>query len=149
MTSSDAELTRLLGDARTWAAQDPDPATAAALTDLVRLADDGAAAARRPAVPNCSVPLKLSASSWRAAAAPPSASRTSSVRAAAVAGSGSWAAQARASLSRRVSSASEDVIRTKLAPIAADASLDKRERALQIDHNRLARQPLTAIFPDT
>lgn len=70
MTSSDAELTRLLGDARTWAAQDPDPATAAALTDLVRLADDGAAAARQELADSFSGTLQFGTAGLRAALGP-------------------------------------------------------------------------------
>lgn len=70
MTSSDAELTRLLGDARTWAAQDPDPATAAALTELVRLADDGAAAARQELADSFSGTLQFGTAGLRAALGP-------------------------------------------------------------------------------
>ncbi|KSU75064.1 phosphomannomutase [Pseudarthrobacter enclensis] len=44
MTSSDADL-RLFNDARAWAAQDPDPATAAVLLELVAAAEKGDAAA--------------------------------------------------------------------------------------------------------
>jgi phosphomannomutase len=46
MTSSEAD-SRLLTEAREWAAQDPDPATAASLLELVRSVDDGDAAARQ------------------------------------------------------------------------------------------------------
>ncbi|WP_461174367.1 phospho-sugar mutase [Arthrobacter sp. Z1-9] len=46
MTSSEADF-RLLTEAREWAAQDPDPATAASLLELVRSVDDGDAAARQ------------------------------------------------------------------------------------------------------
>ena len=69
MTSS-AELTRLLSDARTWAAQDPDPATAAALTELVRLADDGAAAARQELADSFSGTLQFGTAGLRAALGP-------------------------------------------------------------------------------
>ena len=46
MTSSGADL-RLLDEAREWASQDPDPATAASLLELVRSVEDGDAAARQ------------------------------------------------------------------------------------------------------
>lgn len=70
MMSSAAELTRLLSDARTWAAQDPDPATAAALTDLVRLADDGAPAARQELADSFSGTLQFGTAGLRAALGP-------------------------------------------------------------------------------
>lgn len=47
MTSFDADLPQLLNSAREWAAQDPDPATAAALTELIRLSENGAPAAQQ------------------------------------------------------------------------------------------------------
>ncbi len=46
MTSSGADF-RLLTEAREWASQDPDPATAASLLELVRSVEDGDAAARQ------------------------------------------------------------------------------------------------------
>lgn len=67
MTSSDAALTRLLSDARTWAAQDPDPATAAALTELVRLTDEGAAGARQELADSFSGTLQFGTAGLRAA----------------------------------------------------------------------------------
>lgn len=70
MTLSDAELARLLGDARAWAAQDPDPATAAILTDLVRSADDGAAAARQELADSFSGTLQFGTAGLRAALGP-------------------------------------------------------------------------------
>ena len=70
MTSSDAELTRLLDDARTWAAQDPDPATAAALTELVRLAGDGTPAARQELADSFSGTLQFGTAGLRAALGP-------------------------------------------------------------------------------
>ncbi|MEO3932515.1 phospho-sugar mutase [Micrococcaceae bacterium Sec7.4] len=70
MTSSDADLTRLLSDARTWAAQDPDPATAAALTELVRLADDGAASARQELADSFNGTLQFGTAGLRAALGP-------------------------------------------------------------------------------
>ena len=70
MTSSDAELTRLLSEARTWAAQDPDPATAAALTELVRLAGDGTAAARQELADSFNGTLQFGTAGLRAALGP-------------------------------------------------------------------------------
>ncbi|MGY2743189.1 phospho-sugar mutase [Pseudarthrobacter sp. O4] len=70
MTSSDAELSRLLSDARTWAAQDPDSATAAALTELVRLTDDGDAAARQELADSFSGTLQFGTAGLRAALGP-------------------------------------------------------------------------------
>ncbi len=70
MTSSDAELTRLLSEARAWAAQDPDPATAATLTELVRLADGGTAAARQELTDSFSGTLQFGTAGLRAALGP-------------------------------------------------------------------------------
>ncbi|WP_346960570.1 phospho-sugar mutase [uncultured Arthrobacter sp.] len=67
MTSSDAALAQLLSDARTWAAQDPDPATAAALTELVRLSDEGVAAARQELADSFSGTLQFGTAGLRAA----------------------------------------------------------------------------------
>lgn len=67
MTSSDAALAQLLSDARTWAAQDPDPATAAALTELVRLADEGIAGARQELADSFSGTLQFGTAGLRAA----------------------------------------------------------------------------------
>ncbi|QCB98409.1 phospho-sugar mutase [Arthrobacter sp. PAMC25564] len=70
MTSSDAELSQLLSDARAWAAQDPDPATAAALTALVSLADDGEAAARQELADSFNGTLQFGTAGLRAALGP-------------------------------------------------------------------------------
>ncbi|MET3921242.1 phospho-sugar mutase [Arthrobacter sp. UYEF20] len=70
MTSSDAGLSRLLSDARAWAAQDPDPATAAALTGLVQLTDDGDAAARQELADSFSGTLQFGTAGLRAALGP-------------------------------------------------------------------------------
>ena len=67
MTSSDAALTDLLSEARDWAAQDPDPATAAALTELVRLSEDGAAGARQELADSFSGTLQFGTAGLRAA----------------------------------------------------------------------------------
>lgn len=67
MTSSDAALAQLLSDARAWAAQDPDPATAAALTELVRLADEGTAGARQELADSFSGTLQFGTAGLRAA----------------------------------------------------------------------------------
>ncbi len=56
-----------MSDARTWAAQDPDPATAAALTELVRLADDGVAGARQELADSFSGTLQFGTAGLRAA----------------------------------------------------------------------------------
>ena len=70
MTSSDAELTRLLSEARAWAAQDPDPTTAATLAELVRLAGDGTAAARQELADSFSGTLQFGTAGLRAALGP-------------------------------------------------------------------------------
>lgn len=67
MMSPDAELTSLLGDARAWAAQDPDPATRAALSELIRLAGDGAPAARQELADSFSGTLQFGTAGLRAA----------------------------------------------------------------------------------
>ncbi|KRE77396.1 phospho-sugar mutase [Arthrobacter sp. Soil763] len=67
MTSSDAALTQLLSDARAWAAQDPDPATAAALTELAGLAGDGVAAARQELADSFNGTLQFGTAGLRAA----------------------------------------------------------------------------------
>lgn len=67
MTSSDAALTQLLSDARAWAAQDPDPATAAALTELVRLTDEGAPGARQELADSFNGTLQFGTAGLRAA----------------------------------------------------------------------------------
>ncbi|WP_307037569.1 phospho-sugar mutase [Arthrobacter sp. B3I4] len=70
MTSSDAALDHLLTDARTWAAQDPDPATAAALTELIRLSEDGSAAAGQELADSFSGTLQFGTAGLRAALGP-------------------------------------------------------------------------------
>jgi phosphomannomutase len=70
MTSSDAELTRLLSDARAWAAQDPDPATAEALSELVKLAEHGVPAARQQLADSFSGTLQFGTAGLRAALGP-------------------------------------------------------------------------------
>lgn len=70
MTSSDADLSRLLGAARAWAAQDPDPATAAALTALASLTADGDAAARRELADSFDGTLQFGTAGLRAALGP-------------------------------------------------------------------------------
>ncbi|MCB5294435.1 phospho-sugar mutase [Arthrobacter sp. SO3] len=70
MTSPDADLTRLLSEARTWAAQDPDPATAATLTELVRLAGDGTASARQELADSFNGTLQFGTAGLRAPLGP-------------------------------------------------------------------------------
>ncbi|WP_427004255.1 phospho-sugar mutase [Pseudarthrobacter sp. H2] len=70
MTSFDAELSRLVSEARAWAAQDPDPATAAALTALASLADDGDAAARQELADSFDGTLQFGTAGLRAALGP-------------------------------------------------------------------------------
>ncbi len=70
MTSSAAELSRLLGDARAWAAQDPDPATAATLMELIQLTENGTAAARQELADSFSGTLQFGTAGLRAALGP-------------------------------------------------------------------------------
>jgi phosphomannomutase len=69
MTSSDATV-RLLDEARGWAAQDPDPATAAALLDLLRLAEEGVPAALQELEDSFSGTLQFGTAGLRAALGP-------------------------------------------------------------------------------
>ena len=69
MTSSEADV-RLLDEAREWAAQDPDPATAAALLELVRLAGDGDLAARQELEDSFRGTLQFGTAGLRAALGP-------------------------------------------------------------------------------
>lgn len=69
MTSSDAD-SRLLEKAREWAAQDPDPETSAALLELVRLVEDGAAAARQELEDSFRGTLQFGTAGLRAALGP-------------------------------------------------------------------------------
>jgi phosphomannomutase len=70
MTSSDADLPQLLSDARDWAAQDPDPATAAALTELVQRSGDGVPSARQELEDSFSGTLQFGTAGLRAALGP-------------------------------------------------------------------------------
>ncbi|MFF2030172.1 phospho-sugar mutase [Arthrobacter sp. NPDC058192] len=70
MTSSDAELARLLSDARDWADQDPDPATATALIELIRLTEAGVPAARQELADSFSGTLQFGTAGLRAALGP-------------------------------------------------------------------------------
>jgi phosphomannomutase len=70
MTSSDAEFEKLISDAGKWAAQDPDPATAAALSELTGLASSGVAAARQQLEDSFSGTLQFGTAGLRAALGP-------------------------------------------------------------------------------
>lgn len=69
MTSSDADL-RLFNDARAWAAQDPDPATAAILLELVAAAEEGDAAAGQELQDSFRGTLQFGTAGLRAALGP-------------------------------------------------------------------------------
>lgn len=68
MTSSDAAS--LFSHAREWAAKDPDSATAAALTELLQLAEDGSPAAMQELAGSFSGPLQFGTAGLRAALGP-------------------------------------------------------------------------------
>ena len=68
MTSSDAAS--LLSHAREWAAKDPDAATAAALTELLQLAEDGSPAALQELADSFSGTLQFGTAGLRAALGP-------------------------------------------------------------------------------
>ncbi|MDP9998053.1 MULTISPECIES: phospho-sugar mutase [Pseudarthrobacter] len=68
MTSSDAAS--LYSHAREWAAKDPDPATAAALTELLQLAEDGSPAAMQELAESFSGTLQFGTAGLRAALGP-------------------------------------------------------------------------------
>ncbi|GAA4042749.1 phospho-sugar mutase [Arthrobacter methylotrophus] len=70
MTSSDAELEKLISDAGKWAAQDPDPVTAAALSELAGLASTGVAAARQQLEDSFNGTLQFGTAGLRAALGP-------------------------------------------------------------------------------
>ncbi len=70
MTSTDAEFSSLLASARVWAGQDPDPATAAVLTDLLGQAEDGDAAARYELADSFRGTLQFGTAGLRAALGP-------------------------------------------------------------------------------
>lgn len=69
MTSSEADL-QLLNDARAWAAQDPDPRTAATLIELVKLTEAGTAAARQDLEDSFRGTLQFGTAGLRAALGP-------------------------------------------------------------------------------
>jgi phosphomannomutase len=69
MTPSEADL-QLLNDARAWAAQDPDPRTAATLTELVKLTEAGTAAARQDLEDSFRGTLQFGTAGLRAALGP-------------------------------------------------------------------------------
>jgi phosphomannomutase len=69
MTSSDADF-RLLNEARDWAAQDPDPETAASLLELVRLVEDGSPVARQELEDSFRGTLQFGTAGLRAALGP-------------------------------------------------------------------------------
>lgn len=68
MTSSDAAS--LYSHAREWAAKDPDPATAAALTELLQLAEDGSPASMQELADSFSGTLQFGTAGLRAALGP-------------------------------------------------------------------------------
>lgn len=70
MTSSDAEFEKLISEASEWAAQDPDPVTAGALSELVGLASGGVAAARQQLEDSFSGTLQFGTAGLRAALGP-------------------------------------------------------------------------------
>lgn len=70
MTSSDAEFEKLISDAGEWAAQDPDPITASALSELTGLASSGVAAARQQLEDSFSGTLQFGTAGLRAALGP-------------------------------------------------------------------------------
>ncbi len=69
MTSSDADSS-LFSRAREWAAQDPDSVTSAALTELLRLSEDGAPAARQELADSFNGTLQFGTAGLRAALGP-------------------------------------------------------------------------------
>lgn len=70
MTSSDAELEKLIAEASEWAAQDPDPVTAAALSELTELASRGVPAARQQLEDSFNGTLQFGTAGLRAALGP-------------------------------------------------------------------------------
>jgi phosphomannomutase len=68
MTSTDAAS--LFSHAREWAAKDPDPVTAAALSELLQLAEDGSAAANQELADSFSGTLQFGTAGLRAALGP-------------------------------------------------------------------------------
>jgi phosphomannomutase len=69
MTSSDADSS-LFSRVREWAAQDPDAVTSAALTELLRLSEDGAPAARQELADSFNGTLQFGTAGLRAALGP-------------------------------------------------------------------------------
>jgi phosphomannomutase len=69
MTTSDAD-SLLFSQALEWAAQDPDSATSAALTELVRLSEDGAPAARQELADSFNGTLQFGTAGLRAPLGP-------------------------------------------------------------------------------
>jgi phosphomannomutase len=70
MTSSDAAFEQLITDARQWASQDPDPATAAALAELAELAESGDAGAVQELGDSFNGTLQFGTAGLRAALGP-------------------------------------------------------------------------------
>jgi phosphomannomutase len=70
MTSLDPELPQLLESAREWAAQDPDPATAAALSELILRVADGVPAARQALTDSFNGTLQFGTAGLRAPLGP-------------------------------------------------------------------------------
>ena len=69
MTSPDAD-SQLFSQAREWAAQDPDSVTAAALTELLRLSEDGVPAAQQELADSFNGTLQFGTAGLRAALGP-------------------------------------------------------------------------------
>lgn len=70
MTSTDAEFNQLISEAREWASQDPDPVTAAALSELTELAVSGVAAARQQLTDSFQGTLQFGTAGLRATLGP-------------------------------------------------------------------------------
>lgn len=70
MTSNDAAFEQLITEARQWASQDPDPATAAALVELAELAGTGDPAAGQQLSDSFSGTLQFGTAGLRAALGP-------------------------------------------------------------------------------
>ena len=70
MTSSDAAFEQLITDARQWASQDPDPATATALVELTELARGGDAGATQELGDSFNGTLQFGTAGLRAALGP-------------------------------------------------------------------------------
>jgi phosphomannomutase len=70
MTSSDAEFPQLLSAAQDWAAQDPDPATSAALSELILHSQEGVLSARQELADSFSGTLEFGTAGLRAPLGP-------------------------------------------------------------------------------